>query len=83
MTEAIRNAATHSEAANIWVTGWVAYSRGMVSVKDDGKGFEPATVEGKRFGLIGMRERAHLAGLEFNLTSGSGGTTVLLEWGER
>jgi signal transduction histidine kinase len=47
-----------------------------VLVEDDGRGFEPAS-ESEGFGLLGMRERASLAGGELTIGPGTrGGTRV-------
>jgi signal transduction histidine kinase len=50
-------------------------------VEDNGIGFTPSDIEavGSGFGLIGMRERAALAGADFQIESAPGnGTTVIL-----
>jgi signal transduction histidine kinase len=47
-----------------------------VTVRDDGRGFDPATANGG-FGLTGMRERVELAGGELRIEASPGeGTTV-------
>jgi signal transduction histidine kinase len=75
--EALHNAVQHSEAA--WVTVQVAESDETlrICIRDDGRGFDPrAPTEG--FGLLGMRERATLAGGELDLRSTPGaGTTII------
>jgi len=75
--EALNNAVQHGEARRVAVD--VAEDGGVlrVRVQDDGCGFDPAApTEG--FGLIGMRERAELAGGNLDLSSMPGsGTTIL------
>jgi len=65
--EALTNAMRHSGAANAWVELGVADGRFMVSVRDDGAGFDAAEVlehaaAGRGIGLVGMQERVALAG---------------------
>ncbi len=75
--EALNNAIHHAEAERVTVE--VAEDRLTlrVRVEDDGCGFDlSAPTEG--FGLIGMRERASLAGGELELRSAPGdGTTIV------
>jgi len=54
----------------------------VLSVADDGCGFDPAGVAaGEHFGLVGMREQAALIGAELKLDSAPGqGTRVQLDF---
>jgi two-component system, NarL family, sensor histidine kinase DevS len=73
--EALNNAVHHGEAQQITVDVIESGGSLRVRVSDDGKGFDPsAQTDG--FGLIGMRERAELAGgtLELRSTPGDGTT---------
>jgi signal transduction histidine kinase len=74
--EALNNAVHHGEAQHVEVE--VSEEKGAlrVRVRDDGRGFDPvAATDG--FGLIGMRERAELAGGLLELRSAPGeGTTI-------
>ena len=82
--EAVTNIKKHAEASNIEVTIEFQDETLIVSVSDDGKGFEPSKEEHdsvmKHVGLRGIRERAiALRGtLTINSTLGVG-TTVKLE----
>ena len=72
--EALTNAAKHSAAAHVWVdlTGWPF---GLVlTVTDDGKGFDVDAVPNTGLGLISMRERVESVGgvLEIHATPASG-----------
>jgi signal transduction histidine kinase len=52
-----------------------------LSVRDDGHGFDEATVTPEHFGLAIMRERAEDAGVAVSVESEPGrGTTVSAEW---
>ncbi len=84
ITEALRNAFGHAEAATVRIEGYVDRSEGKLSIVDDGRGFDPTSVGGDRFGLVGMRERAGQIGGACVVESSPGvGTTVSLEWGRQ
>ena len=86
--EAVRNIRKHSEAATAVVTVEFHPDKVMVSVADDGKGFELPKRLGDftamgRLGLVGMQERAHLFKGSFGVQSEVGkGTTVTVEVGD-
>lgn len=73
--EALTNVVKHSGAS--WADVRLCYCpEGVrIQVQDNGHGFDPLDLDAnKRYGLMGMRERAALVGGSFNLTSvlGSG-----------
>ena len=79
--EALRNVESHAEADDVVVE--LSFTNGAVEARvlDNGRGFAPANVMGngstKGLGLIGMRERAELAGASLNIASKPGeGTEV-------
>ena len=47
----------------------------MVTIDDDGKGFDPDAVGPRRRGLVGMRERVELLGGTIGITSTPGSGT--------
>lgn len=72
--EALTNIVKHARARNVWVTVEVDANRLKLCVRDDGKGFDPASgnrraVAGESFGLLGMQERAALAGGSLEIDS--------------
>ena len=80
--EALHNARRHAQAEHIWLTLRFEPQAVYLTIADDGVGFQvpehPAalTHEG-HYGLVGMRERALLAGGELHIASKPGeGTTV-------
>jgi len=83
--EALRNVWKHSEASRAWVTVEFGDDRTSLTVKDNGKGFEPLQNIGDlasigKLGLIGMQERARLIGGKLTVQSEAGkGTTVTAE----
>ncbi|MEV4330745.1 GAF domain-containing sensor histidine kinase [Streptomyces sp. NPDC049597] len=80
--EALHNALRHSGADRVEV---VLVRRGqgvLLSVRDDGKGFEPRTVRraGRHLGLVSMRDRAGGVGGTLSVESAPGkGTTIEME----
>ncbi len=73
--EAVNNAIKHSAATAIGVF----LTAKVLTIIDDGSGFDPATADATRFGLQGMRERAKKIKATLNTASTPGkGTTVTL-----
>jgi PAS domain S-box-containing protein len=79
--EALTNVARHAAADHVEVTLVVEGASLVLTVSDDGKGFDPALLtENEGLGLAGMRERAALVGgvLEVVTTLGEG-TRITLD----
>jgi signal transduction histidine kinase len=82
--EAITNVLRHAGARRIDVHVVRSVSRVSLSIRDDGRGFDPATLEEAatrgHLGVPGMRERILARGGQFRLTSTPGeGTTIEVE----
>jgi signal transduction histidine kinase len=76
--EALHNCARHSEARHVTVEVRQEPSKILLSVEDDGRGFDARRVRG--LGLVGMEERVHHLGGVFRVNSNPGhGTTVAVE----
>jgi PAS domain S-box-containing protein len=80
--EALTNAVRHSSAKNVYVDLEMLSTELHLTVRDDGEGFNidrthKKALEGKSFGLLGMQERATLAGGHLELTSRPGKGTVI------
>lgn len=79
--EAMRNSFHHAEARHITVTLLYGARQFRVTIADDGKGIESATLDGQQppshFGLPGMRERAAIIGGRLEIRSGPGRGTVV------
>jgi PAS domain S-box-containing protein len=77
--EALANAAQHARATRVRVTVTRAPEQLLVTIVDDGAGFDPARPPEHGIGLITMRERAMLLRGELTVESAAGqGTTVRL-----
>jgi signal transduction histidine kinase len=76
--EALHNCARHSRARNVKVVVKQEPSRIILSVEDDGHGFDAHRVRG--LGLVGMEERVNHLGGAFEIESHPGaGTRVAVE----
>ena len=74
--EALSNVARHAGAEQATLQVRQLPRRVEVTVQDDGCGFVPGGPS-EGFGLIGMRERAHLLGGQLSLASTEGGPTLV------
>jgi signal transduction histidine kinase len=74
--EALNNVVKHAAASRAEAVLERADGVVEVTVRDDGRGFDPATVSGG-FGLTGMRERVELAGGELRIDATPGGGTTV------
>ncbi len=79
--EGLTNIARHAHAKNVWIRVALEGDAVCVTLRDDGIGFdaERAQASNGHYGLLGLRERAQLAGGELNVSSVEGnGTTIVL-----
>ena len=77
--EAVTNAARHGKARRVGIV-LTAMDGQSLTIRDDGEGFDPASVDGG-FGLMSMRERAKAIGAGLSIISAPGeGTTVTVKW---
>src|SRR5450432_1365649 len=81
--EALTNAVKHAHATAVDVELRFEPHNIELRVRDDGRGFDPQSLNpagGGHYGLIGMRERAERIGGRLTLSSGPGkGTELLVE----
>ena len=83
--EAVGNAQKHAHAKNIWIKLQPTGDGLIVTVHDDGRGFDVSQVEGTyaqrgNLGLLNMKERAEIANAKLGIESKRGkGTTVTLK----
>ena len=83
--EALSNVARHAKASQAVLQLRYAVDKLTIQIQDDGEGFRPTEriadlASRGHYGLLGMQERAQLAGARLSLTSESGkGTQVSIE----
>jgi signal transduction histidine kinase len=86
LQEAVSNIVKHAMPGRIHVKLKHHGDRLLLSIEDDGCGFDPASVvgidcAGRGFGLSSMKERARLSGGHYLLHSAPGqGTRIQIEW---
>lgn len=83
--EALTNIIKHAGAQNVWVRIEQRGQKLQLRVRDDGKGFDPQqgnrqAIAGDSFGLLGMQERAMLAGGQLEIHSTPGQGTEVQAW---
>ena len=77
-TIALSNVDKHAEATKVDVCWDVHDGVGVLSVTDNGRGFDPATgVRESAYGLVGMRERADVIGARLVIDSQPGSGTSI------
>ncbi len=79
--ESVTNALRHADARRLQVRIARSGRRLALSIRDDGHGFDPATLDEAaargHLGVLGMRERIRARGGRFTLTSTPGGGTAI------
>jgi signal transduction histidine kinase len=60
LQEALTNVSKHARATEVNVELHVSPRHATLIVRDDGAGFDLTSLDGKRLGILGMRERAEL-----------------------
>jgi PAS domain S-box-containing protein len=79
--EALNNVARHAQADHAWVEVRLLPRHALLTVKDDGRGFELGPVSPEHIGLRSMAERAAEAGAELRIVAAPGaGTEIAVEW---
>lgn len=75
--EALTNIVNHAEAGHVTVMLNISAKSVVLTIEDDGRGFDTEDVPGRCFGLIGINERIRLLGGSMVLCSAPGdGTTI-------
>ena len=80
--EAVANVRKHARAENLWISIVPQGDRLLVTVKDDGQGFDPAEVKKSystrgSLGLLHIQERAELLGAKLAIDSAIGKGTIV------
>ena len=79
--EALANAAKHAAAKHTDVSVWVTSERVLMEIRDNGRGFEMATMSSSiGHGLANMQTRARNVGGEVDISSARNEGTTVLAW---
>ena len=83
LRESLANVRKHSQARNLWVVLDLSSSPWVLTVRDDGRGFDIRRVaedpkKAGSYGLVGMRERAELMGGVLEIVSQDGTVITLI-----
>lgn len=74
--EALTNIARYAQAQNVDISLLSYKDYVMVTVHDDGRGFDPRAVQSSSHGLQGMRHRVEASGGHLDISSTDKGTTI-------
>ncbi|HEY2387451.1 MAG TPA: sensor histidine kinase [Candidatus Binatia bacterium] len=77
LQEALLNALKHAGATEVRVAFAAAPDALVLTVRDDGRGFDPASVPRGHLGLVYMRERAEACGSRLDVRSRAGSGTEI------
>jgi NarL family two-component system sensor histidine kinase LiaS len=75
--EALNNVAKHARASRCRVALEGRGATMLLTIEDDGVGFDAAELDGPGLGLIGIRQRTMQCGGRFNVTTAPGKGTKL------
>lgn len=76
--ESLTNIEKHADARTVHITWSVDDGRGVLTIEDDGRGFDPGRgIRSTAYGLVGMRERAAAVGAILEIASRRGIGTVI------
>ena len=80
VTEALTNIANHARARNVAVNVHGKDNSLLVTIQDDGIGFDASAIPSGHYGLLGVRERVRLVNGSFEIQSNNGkGTTIRID----
>jgi NarL family two-component system sensor histidine kinase LiaS len=74
--EALANVARHSKATDVTIRARVEGEAVLLTIHDNGHGFDPQRLNGTGLGLRGMRERVEALGGSLLIISGDDGTRI-------
>jgi len=79
--EAFNNIHKHAQATQAWATLQRQSDTFILTIRDNGRGFDPTAIPEERLGLKIMQERANEIGADFLLESEPGqGTQITISW---
>ncbi len=75
--EAVSNAIQHGKAKRVVITLAVIHDRGLLTIQDDGLGFDPSHKDKPGLGLRSMRYRGRMIGARFKVCRDTDGGTIV------
>ena len=80
VAEALTNITMHARAKNVELNVTVQGNNLLVTIRDDGQGFDASAIPAGHYGLLGIKERVRLVNGRFDIQSEIGkGTTLRIE----
>jgi NarL family two-component system sensor histidine kinase YdfH len=80
VAEALTNVANHAHAHNVTVDVRIKDKNISVTIQDDGRGFDAASIPSGHYGILGIKERVRLVNGSFEIQSKNGkGTTLRID----
>jgi NarL family two-component system sensor histidine kinase YdfH len=80
VSEALTNVANHAKAQNVEVNVRMKDKSLLVTIQDDGQGFDASAIPSGHYGILGIKERVRLVNGSFEIQSENGkGTTLKIE----
>jgi len=78
VAEALTNVANHAQAHNVAVEVRMKDKNLLVTIQDDGQGFDAAAIPSGHYGILGIKERVRLVNGSFEIHNNNG-TTLKIE----
>jgi len=77
LAESLTNIAHHAHAQNVDVNVWVKDKSLLMTIQDDGQGFDASSIPSGHYGILGIKERVRLVNGTFEIQSENGKGTAL------
>ncbi len=77
LAESLTNIANHAHARNVEVNVRVKDKSLLVTIQDDGQGFDASAIPSGHYGILGIKERVRLVNGSFEIQSENGKGTLL------
>jgi len=80
LTESLTNIAHHAKAQTVEVNVEMKDKGLLLTIKDDGTGFDASSIPSGHYGILGIKERVRLVNGSFEIQTGNGkGTTLSIQ----
>jgi NarL family two-component system sensor histidine kinase YdfH len=80
VAESLTNIANHAKAQNVAINVWMKDKDLLVTIQDDGVGFDTSAIPSGHYGILGIKERVRLVNGNFEIQGKNGkGTTSKIQ----